>query len=75
MRDVGVIRLTYHFIASNPFGCIMLLELLLISLTFGMAYGWLVFNLIDSKDSDFVIFESSAELQEACWSGLRHGDK
>lgn len=75
MRDVGVIRLTYHFIDDSPFGHNMLMEIFLISLVFGMAYGWLVSNLIDSKDSDFVIFESSAELQEACWSGLRHGDK
>jgi len=40
-----------------------------------MTYAWLVINLVDGHDSDLIIFESEAELQEVCWSGLRHGEK
>ena len=71
----SVIGLTYHFIGRNPFVHIMLLEILLISLVFGTMYGWLAANVITPHDSGFVIFESDAELQEVCWSGLRHGEK
>ena len=53
----------------------MLLEILLISLVFGTTFGWLAATAITPHDSGLVIFESDAELQEVCWSGLRHGEK
>ena len=71
----SVIGLTYHFIGRNPFAHIMLLEISIISLVFGMTYAWLAINLVDGHDSDLIIFESEEELQEVCWSGLRHGEK
>ena len=71
----SVIGLTYYNIGHDPLAHIMLLEIFLISLVFGMTYAWLVINLVDGHDSDFIIFESDKELQEVCWSGLRHGEK
>jgi hypothetical protein len=53
----------------------MLLELFLISLAFGFTFTWFSMNLLKPEDLDFVIFDSSQELQEVCWKGLRHGEK
>ena len=72
---LGVVRLTYTFISTNPFGYIMLLELFLVSLAFGFTFTWFSMNLFKPEDLDFVIFDSSQELQEVCWKGLRHGEK
>ena len=34
-----------------------------------------LFSMIEDKDTNFIIFDSEEELQQACWNGLRKGVK
>ena len=41
----------------------------------GFIVTWIAYDTINTDELDFVIFENDAELQEICWSGLRHTKK
>tara|TARA_R100000005_G_scaffold36733_1_gene17024 strand:+ start:179 stop:352 length:174 start_codon:yes stop_codon:yes gene_type:complete len=45
----------------------------LLAFALGFVLTW--FSMIDDKDTDFIIFDSEEELQQACWNGLRKGVK
>ena len=38
----------------------------------GFIVTWVAYDVVDTEELNFVIFENDAELQEICWSGLRH---
>tara|TARA_B100000424_G_scaffold266145_1_gene256834 strand:- start:339 stop:500 length:162 start_codon:yes stop_codon:yes gene_type:complete len=41
----------------------------------GFIVTWVAYDVVDTEELNFVIFENDAELQEICWSGLRHTKK
>jgi len=41
----------------------------------GFIVTWIAYDTINTDELNFTIFEDDAELQEICWSGLRHTKK
>ena len=74
-RAWGVSRKNKSKRTANRYKRSMIGYLFVGGMILGFIVTWIAYDVVDTEELNFVIFENDAELQEICWSGLRHTKK